>query len=420
MKFARLNHVLIPATKDGRDTFRRIRLGKALRPFTRLYEALSEEGMAIMGFWLLAGAVSIDVKTTQAYLLWSVMTGAVFTAIGLRGLFTMRDVTIEVRAPRRITVGATGRFSVRLDNRGVREHQSIRIRGPFLPWDGVYVGPQPSIRRLRPGERAEAAVDIRFDARGEHHLDPFSARPLLPFSMSTAPGVMSGGVPFLVVPRVAPVASVRTPLTLRYQPGGVALASRTGESMEITGVRPYRPGDSVRDLHAKSWARAGYPVVREYQQEYFTRIGVVLDIDGSKTDDARLEAAISLAAGVVAHLSRGEALIDLLVVGETVHELTLGRSLGFLEQALDLLACVEPGPPLDADRLAPHLARLSCVVFVSLAWDAPREELTRRIRSERVGCTVVQVVDERGDASVPREATVLTVDDIESGMELRV
>ncbi len=228
----------------------------------------------------------------------------------------------------------------------------------------------------------------------------------------------------LVVPRVANVARLRTPMGQRYQPGGVALASKTGESMELLGVRPYRAGDPVRDLHAKSWARTGIPVVREFQQEYFSRIGVVLDTDEHACTPAQLEAAISLAAGVVANLSRGESLIDLLVVGDHVHPLTLGRSLGFLEQALDLLACVTPGPALEADamvtRLRPFLGRLSCVVLVVVAWDEARKALAHQIRSHGIGCRVL-LVEPDGAAARPAggaDLSALTVASIAGGEPL--
>ena len=114
----------------------------------------------------------------------------------------------------------------------------------------------------------------------------------------------------------------------------------------------------VRDLHAKTWARTGEPVVRKYQQEYFSRVGVILDTDLPGRDEEKFEAAISLAAGMIANLSRGEALIDLLVTGDRLHPLTVGRSLGHLDQALDHLACVEPGPPFSAAGLM-YLAGLS-------------------------------------------------------------
>ncbi|MEE9255079.1 MAG: DUF58 domain-containing protein, partial [Pseudomonadales bacterium] len=183
----------------------------------------------------------------------------------------------------------------------------------------------------------------------------------------------------------------------RYQPGGVALASKTGESMELMSVRPYRAGDPLRDLHAKTWARTGRPHVREYQQEYFSRVGVVLDTESNIVNEDAQEAAISLAAGVLAHFTRGEALIDLLVVGDEIHPLTIGRSLGSLAQALDLLAVVEPGTPLNDDRLfsrlGPYLGRLSTLVLILLRWDPRRQRLLQRIRDHRVGCRVLLVTN---------------------------
>jgi uncharacterized protein (DUF58 family) len=207
-----------------------------------------------------------------------------------------------------------------------------------------------------------------------------------------------------------------TPPGSRYQPGGVALASKTGESMDLLGVRPYRAGDPVRLLHARSWARTGTPVVREYQEEYFSRIGVV--VDAAAPDARRLEAILSLAAGVVAFLSRGEALIDLLVVGDRVHDLTIGRHLGFLEQALDLLACVEVDKKrIEPDRLlrqlAPHLGRLSCVVVVAPSWD--EGALAERIRGAGVACTTL--VGGTGGGRAPGVVRV-PVEGIEQGEAL--
>jgi uncharacterized protein (DUF58 family) len=197
----------------------------------------------------------------------------------------------------------------------------------------------------------------------------------------------------------------------RYQPGGVALASKTGESMELMSVRPYRAGDPLRDLHARTWARTGIPHVREYQQEYFSRVGVVLDTESNIVNEEIQEAAISLAAGVLAHFTRGEALIDLLVVGDEIHPLTIGRSLGSFEQALDLLAVVEPGTPLDDDRLfirlSPYLKRLSTLVLILLKWDSPRQRLLQRIRDHGVGCRVLLVTNRQDLAK--DEATVLRV-----------
>src|SRR5262249_53572911 len=149
----------------------------------------------------------------------------------------------------------------------------------FLPWDGKWLDRVAPIASVPPGQTVRVPLRARFVERGEHHLDPFTVGPLVPLGLATGPLVASAGVRFVVVPPAAQISPLVLPLAGKHQPGGVGLASKSGESMDLHGVRPYRPGDPVRDLHARSWARVGAPVVREYQQEYFSRVGVVLDTD---------------------------------------------------------------------------------------------------------------------------------------------
>jgi uncharacterized protein (DUF58 family) len=160
------------------------------------------------------------------------------------------------------------------------------------------------------------------------------------------------------------------------------------------------------------------PIVREYQEEYFSRIGVVLDTDPVHADPRRFEAALSLAAGIVAKLSAGEALIDVLVMGAEVHALTVGRSLGYLDQALDLLACAEPsrfdGAQL-ADRLAPFLPALGAVIFVALAWDASRASFVQTVESRGTPCRtiVVEGPRARGTAAGAHDRIAVPVEALE-------
>jgi hypothetical protein len=154
-------------------------------------------------------------------------------------------------------------------------------------------------------------------------------------------------------------------------------------------------------------------MVREYQEEYFTRIGVAVDTDSRAASPAHLEGALSLAAGVISSLCRGEALVDVLVTGEHVEKLSLGRSLGSLDQALDALAAVRQRPGFSSNsilgRLAPHLERLSSVVLVTLAWDDSRAALASAIRSRGVGCLALVVGDQ---AARTAEATWVSLEAI--------
>ncbi len=431
INFAKLNHILLPDTKAKRDRFRRGAWGKVLAPFAWLYESLTDEGRVLLAASILVGFFGLDVQGTEVFVLWAALVGLLFGSLAVRRAFTLAGVAIDVLAPRRVTAGDELRFTVVLRNEGARDAFAVRVRGPFLPWDGRWSGRAKGVRHLATGAEERVEIGARFTQRGEHHLDPFGASALVPLGLTAGRPVWSRGVKFLVLPKIANVVRMTAAMGRRHQPGGVALASKTGESMDLLGVRPYRPGDPVKHLHAKSWARAGVPVVREYQEEYFSRIGVV--VDTAPTDERRLEACLSLAAGVVARLSRGEALIDLLVVGGELHDLTIGRHLGFLEQALDLLACVEPAkkPVSTADllaRLSPHLGRLSSVVLVAPAPDRrtnkpgphPHEELSDRIRGSGVGCTVLLVETESRGAGHPSgpDTRVIGTSAIERGEAL--
>lgn len=387
VNLARLNHIFIPATKEGRDRIRQRLLVRSVRPLIWLYFALSEEGrfLAIISF--LVGMTGVEIQSTSIYLFWCVMTAPLLVSLAFRAPFSLEGrVQLDLSAPRRVAVGEELRVVLVLTAVGDRSFDALRVRGPMLPWDGAYTGPPPLDVPLDRGASCSISLGVRFSERGEHHLDPFTAAALVPPGLALGRPVESPSCRVTVVPRIANIRRLHTPRAERHQPGGVALASKTGESMDLLGVRPYRPGDPVRDLHARTSARRGAPHVREYQQEYFSRFGVVLDTHPGEGPEV-FEAAISLAAGVVAHLSRGEGLIDLLVCGGQLHPLTLGRSLGQLEQALDLLACVRPGGDLDPDELlrglAPFLERLSCVFVVWTALDEPRlafqEQLQRRL-----------------------------------------
>jgi uncharacterized protein (DUF58 family) len=407
MKLAEINHVLIPRTKADRDRLRRSPFGRAIAPIASVLSASTGTGRTIFGLMLLTAmlVLGLDVDQSYAYVGLALLVGLVAAALVGHFTTTAGDLSVVVRAPRRAAVGERVQITVTLTHRGSTPLRALRVLRPFLPWDGRWNGPRPEIAELAPDATAQATCEAVFVARGEQHLDPFEVGALSPFGLSVGRPASSADVRLTITPRIAPIARVTTPSTRKHHPGGVALASKTGESMDLLGIRPYRPGDPPRDLHARSWARRGEPVVREYQEEYFTRLGVIVDCDETVSTATQLEAALSLAAGLMARLSRGEALIDLLVVGETVHPLTIGRSLGHLDQALDRLACVTPGDRLDADRLlthlAPHLSRLAGVLFVAFAWDDTRRAIAARVRGHGVGCQTY-VVSRRGARARPK------------------
>ena len=369
-----------------------------MQPLWRGYLALTAEGRFLSVFWLLAGAAGLDVQTTAVHLVWCAVTGALVGSFALRRRFRLPGVHLSVEPPLRVTAGETITLAAHIRNGGPDTIHALRLTGPLLPWDGSYVGDLPGAATIGAGESVTLPVHARFVARGAHHLDPFYVAPLAPLSLCHGEVVQSSGVRFLVVPPVACVERLALSRARRYQPGGVALASRQGESMEVVGVRPYRPGDPVRDLHPRTWARLGVPAVREYDQEYFSRLVVILDTDPWGRPEVAFEAAVSLTAGVVAFLGEQDSIVDLVVAADPPRRVSVGRSLGFIEQALDLLAEITPGQGLDAAAalggVAAQLGAVSAAVLVTMcpdATDPARGALLESLREQGIPCRVLRV-----------------------------
>ena len=421
--FERLNHVLIPSRAADRERWRRSLTGRALGPLFGLYVRFTREGQLVTGLAFLATIGSIEVDHTDAFLVWAALVGTLGASLCASVFARARGLAVEVRVPPRVAAGEEVAFAVTLHNTSDRALTGLRVDGPFLPWDGAWTRDPPGIPRLAPGARETVTCYARFRARGEHHLDTFRASTVVPFGLCQGPPVASLGCRFVVVPPVARIGSIRTPTLARHQPGGVPRVTSTGESFDLRGVRPYRPGDPIRDLHARSWARTGFPVVREYQQEYFRRVAIVVDPDTTQgPHHAVLDALISLAAGLAAALGRDDTLVDLVIVGRRLHELNAhgGPGADLLGPTLDVLACVEPGEPIDPDAvlaaLGPHAGRLSAALVLTVSASDTHRVLGDRLRGLGIASRTVAVYDARKTRPTPPgEVTLLAHDAILRG-----
>ena len=189
----------------------------------------------------------------------------------------------------------------------------------------------------------------------------------------------------IALPRRYRVPGLALPGRRKFQQGGVSLAASVGDSEEFLSLRDYRPGDPLQRLHWKSFARAGKPIVKEFQDEFFERHALVLDTGSARGEDAAFEDAVALAASFVYTIDTQECLLDLLFVGGDVKAYTAGRGQLHAVHMLEVLAGVSPSPPEAFESLARAvLARrgtVSSVIAVLLAWDEPRRKFVAAARA---------------------------------------
>src|SRR5439155_18778234 len=144
----------------------------------------------------------------------------------------------------------------------------------------------------------------------------------------------------LVLPKRYPLPPIALPGTMKYQAGGIALASNVGQSDEFVALRDYRHGDPLRHIHWRSWAKTGKPVVREFEDEFFVRHALVLDTFSENPYSEIFEEAVSVAASFACAIQTQESLLDLLFVGPQSYCCTACRGLAHTDQMLEILASV--------------------------------------------------------------------------------
>ncbi len=252
---------------------------------------------------------------------------------------------------------------------------------------GAASAPSP-LAPLAPGAQAEVRRELTPARRGRLLLRAVRLSREDPLGLAVSSAEVGPEQSVLVLPRRYPAPRLSPPGSRKYQLGGVSSASSVGESQEFMSLRDYRPGDPLRRIHWRSWAKTGRPVVRENQDEYFVRHGLVLDTFLGSAPEARFEEAVSVAASFVASVLTQETLVDLLFVGDQAYCFTAGRGLGGEAKLLEILACVEPcrDKSFEILRHSVGLRRgnLSACLIVLLAWDEERRAWLRDLRAQGV------------------------------------
>ena len=413
---------------------------------------LTPAGWIVFVALILTGGMATDTEQSLGYQAFALLLCFALAAVVTAPFFRMR-FSAERSLPRFGSAGHPVRYTVSIRNLSNRMQVGLEVLDDLAdprPDYREFVAmastmssgrtfrllPAQDIRRVRaikteplpalpPSRAVEVEIELVPLKRGILHFNSITIARPDPFMLFRAFSTIRLPGSIIILPKRYALPPITLPGSHRYQHGGVALAASIGESEEFVSLRDYRPGDPMRRIHWRSWAKVGRPVVKEFQDEFFVRHALVLDTFAEAEDTAVFEEAVSVAASFACTIDTQESLLDLLFIGPEAFSFTIGRGVAHADQMLELLASVKtcsdkPFASL-AQLVIEHSSAVSGCICIFLAWDEQRRELVRKLDAMGVPVLVLVVREAAGPPverhiDDPESLQILQAGDIEAGL----
>ena len=387
-------------------------------------------GWMVLTVFFVAAFGGLDMESLSAYQGFVLLLFLLIVSFAFCGFFRLRFFATRM-LPRFGTAGQSFVYRIRIKNLTPKLQNDLTLlenpadpRPSFQEWLARQIAEEKKVRSLRlsrpqqrynpfriatfsnasvppipPNEEVEVQIAVMPLRRGLLRLEGITIARTDPFGLFRAFSKFSSPETILILPKRYPLPPVILPGALRFQEGGVALASNVGQSDEFISLREYRRGDPLRRIHWRSWARIGKPIVREFEDEFFARHALVLDTFSDEPFSETFEEAVSVAASFACAVQTQESLLDLLFVGEQAYCFTAGRGLGYVDQMLEILASVrvctdKPFETLETLALN-HIGVVSGCICVLLSWDKPRQRFVEKLKALNIPLRVVVILADK-------------------------
>ncbi|PNY80580.1 transglutaminaseTgpA domain-containing protein [Deinococcus koreensis] len=297
-----------------------------VRP-ARLRLGLTQFGTSFLVLVLLTLIGCVNYDLSLGYGLTFLLAG-VWVVAAAQALQAARRLRVSVSAPAEATAGQDARFTLR-----------VSAEGRGLPLAVIATTTQGDTRylnaRVPDGEALNLSLRVPARVRGPLGLSGLKVGALDTLALwqvnLTAPALPS------VLVQPAPEEGA-PPAPPRVQGGPGDGGRRTAGDEEFSGLRPYAPGDSPRQVSWRHVARTGTLLTRETDAP----LGSATVLDWEDTAGAgELEARLSRLAAWITQLRGGQRPFALNLPGET---LSAGSGDGHAQGALNALARFTPLP----------------------------------------------------------------------------
>lgn len=370
-------------------------------------------GILLLALWLRSGLL----------LLAAALVALVAALVALWDRYGLSRLTYERRFEQvRCFAGETVTLTVSLTNRKILPLTYVVVE------ESVPVALKVASHRMRFQSRARERMRLRFSLgwyqrverrfaveatrRGVYRLGPASITTGDPFGWAERTLEVPPSELLVVYPRVLPLEQVGLPARRPF--GDLASRDRLfADPLRFAGVREYRPGDPLNQVHWKATAASGRLQVRLLDPSASLGIAVFLNTwsfdrfwEGDDTD--ALEAGATLAASIL-HWAHEQALPAGLYANGLVYEwgfnlrMPPARGEGVLAHGLEGLARLQTGSPQP-------LWELMALDVPSLPYGTSLVVITRQVgtelagavlRAQRSGRPVTLVVTAAADVPVP-------------------
>ena len=438
------------------------------RPFYRLYRLIlstrafaqrrfTGAGLAVLFGLIATATMGVDTDNTVAYQAFAPLSCMLLVAICFSRFRSGFSATRLL--PQFATAGRPFGYSVHVRNLSAKTQNGLTLledladpKPSFEDWLAIQHMEQKQLRSFRFSQHLpahpfknvavkealvppipsnqETAVEVELTPlrRGVLALEGLTIARTDPLGLVRAFKRVPLAQTVLVLPKRYLLPPIALPGMMKYQQGGIALASNVGQSEEFVALRDYRHGDPLRHIHWRSWARAGKPVVKEFEDEFFVRHALVLDTFVNLPYSELLEEAVSVAASFACTIQTQESLLDLLFVGPESHCFTAGRGLAQADQMLEVLASVRPcrEKPFGAleHLVLNHVSVVSGCICVMLAWDQSRRDFVAKLKALGLPVLVLVIVEPGQGKDLdpgpmrdePEKLCVLEIGKIEEGL----
>jgi len=344
----------------------------------------------------------------------------------LAGYIFRPKLKIERSLPERLRVGSEFTVDYRITNRRRIPAWDIELDAYMLR-KGVKITETAFVNAIGAGKTVRASARGIAVRRGVYRIFSPIADSLFPLAIakwSCSEKTLKQTVH--VYPAFTALNHLALPTGGKFQKNGTSRVSKVGESADFYGCREFRDGDDPRHIYWRGSARTGQLIVKEFQNEYLTRIALVVDTYvpsrrrwyslKSSAYSPELEGGLSLAAAITDYLTRGEYVVDIFAAGDKVYHFQAGRHLACFDNILDILAGVHPNsdPAVSelSDSVMDEISGIGSAVIVLLGWDAGRARMIERFREAGVSLKVMII---NAPPKAPEYLIRLRTEDIETG-----